>query len=201
MPVVTKSPRRLLPALACVALACVALTGTSAASQQTGTADTIVRVLKTPLAPVVTTASELEEKLTEVGFYRRREHSGIPASQFMTRQELDRRGALDLSQHLRRIKGRGWGCADGVIYVDGVLLAASLPAVAADSVRMIPSEMRGKSAPFPVVDNPMPKASALDLIPMNMVGALEIFTGPSEIPVEYNAAFRQARCVVLVWTR
>ena len=53
----------------------------------------------------------------------------------------------------------------------------------------------------PVAAAPMPKPNPLDLIPLNTVDALEVYTGPSEIPLEFRGAFRQARCAVVVWTR
>ena len=73
MPFLSKSPF-------CVAFAlvCAVAVSTDAGAQQAGTTDTSVRVLKTPLAPVTTTATELDAKLEDVGFYRRRDHSGVP---------------------------------------------------------------------------------------------------------------------------
>ena len=58
-----------------------------------------------------------------------------------------------------------------------------------------------RSGPPLVIATAMPISSQLDQIPVNNVEAIEMYTGPSEIPVEYNAAFRQARCVIVVWTR
>lgn len=154
----------------------------------------------TPLAPVVTSAEALAAKLDEVGFTYRRVHSGVPASQFLTRDEIAKRGVTDLSQLLRRMKGRGWGCSDGVLFIDGVLQATPIPEKATDTVKFTPSDSRGRGVP-PVVAVPMPKANPLEQIPVNAVDAMEVYTGPSEIPLEFKAAFRQARCVVAVWTR
>ena len=159
-----------------------------------------VRQRATPLAAVVTKAEALALKLDEVGFTYRRTHSGAPASQFLTRVEIEKRAITDLSQLLRRMKGRGWGCGEGVLFVDGVLLATPIPEKEVDTVRYLPIESRGKGPP-PVVAVPMPKANPLDQIAVNTVDAIEVYTGPSEIPLEFKAAFRQARCVVAIWTR
>lgn len=159
-----------------------------------------VRQRATPLTAVVTKAEALAIKLDEVGFTYRRTHSGAPASQFLTRVEIEKRAITDLSQLLRRMKGRSWGCGDGVLFVDGVLLATPIPEKEVDTVRYLPMESRGKGPP-PVVAVPMPKANPLDQIAVNTVDAIEVYTGPSEIPLEFKAAFRQARCVVAIWTR
>ena len=169
-----------------------------AVGAQTG--DTVrlpVRVLE----PIVTSAEALAEKLVDVGFTARRLHSGAPQSQFFVRSQIEKIGIIDLSQLLRRVKGRGWGCAGGVVFVDGVLLALPIPDVAVDTAKYVPTDSRTRGAMPPVVATPMPKPNPLDQIAINSVDAVEIYTGPSEIPLEFKAAFRQARCVVAVWTR
>ncbi len=167
---------------------------------QSSTGTDSVRQRATPLAAVVTKAEALAIKLDDVGFTWRRAHSGAPASQFLTRVEIEKRAITDLSQLLRRMKGRSWGCGEGVLIVDGVLLATPIPDKEVDTVRYLPLESRGKGLP-PVVAVPMPKANPLDQIAVNTVDAIEVYTGPSEIPLEFKAAFRQARCVVAIWTR
>lgn len=189
-------------------LLCVANVATS---QTSGARDTVVRdsvtgdtvrIQRAPLAPVITTADEIARKkvvtrLESVGFFRRRQYSGVPTSQFMTRETIEKHNVIDLSQLLRRVKGRGWGCAEGVLYVDGTLLAKPVRDAPMDTTRFSLS----RSGPPLVIGTPMPISSQLDMIPLGTVEAIEVYTGPSEIPVEYNAAFRQARCVVVVWTR
>jgi hypothetical protein len=170
-----------------------------AAAQQSG-ADTL-RPRVQALAPVLTTAEALANKLDEVGFTHRRAHSGVPASQFLTRFDIEKRGVTDLAQLLRRMKGRSWGCGEGVLFIDGVLQAQPIPERPVDTVKFTPMETRGRSTIPPVVAVPMPKANPLELIPVNSVDAMEVYSGPSEIPLEFKAAFRQARCVIAVWTR
>ena len=185
-------------AVGVVIIVCASLRiSTASLAQGSDTIRTPLRVL----APIVTSAEALATKLVDVGFTYRRQHSGAPASQFFERQQVERMGLIDLSQLLRRVKGRGWGCAGGVVFVDGVLLASPIPEVAADTAKYVPTETRGRSTVPPVVAMPMPKANPLDQIAVNSVDAVEIYTGPSEIPLEFKAAFRQARCVVVVWTR
>lgn len=188
------SRRRALCA-ACLTLA----VGARALSAQQSGADSIRRSA-TQLAPVVTTAEALASKLDEVGFTHRRATSGAPASQFLTRYEIEKRGATDLAQLLRRMKGRSWGCGEGVLFIDGVLQASPIPDKAVDTVKYLPTDSRGRTIPG-VVAVPMPKANPLEQIAINSVDAMEVYTGPSEIPLEFKAAFRQARCVVAVWTR
>lgn len=184
-------------AAASVAVLVAGLAATRVAAQ--GPPDT-VRVQVTPLAPVVTAAEALKTKLDEVGFTHRKAYSGVPASQFLTRFDIEKRAVMDLSQLLRRMKGRAWGCGESVLFIDGVIQATPIPDKAVDTVKFQPTDTRGKGMP-PVVAVPMPKANPLDMIPVNMVDALEVYVGPSEIPLEFKAAFRQARCVVAVWTR
>ena len=152
------------------------------------------------MAAVITKAEALASKLDDVGFTYRRLHSGAPASQFLTRLEIEKRAITDLSQLLRRMKGRAWGCAEGVLFIDGVLQALPIPEKEVDTVRYASTDARGKSVPA-VVAVPMPKANPLDQIALNSVDAIEVYSGPSEIPLEFKAAFRHARCVVAVWTR
>ena len=169
----------------------------SARAGETQSADT-VRVQT--LAPVVTSAEALALKLDAVGFTKRRANTGVPASQFMTRYDIEKRAVIDLSQLLRRMKGRAWGCGGGVLFVDGVLMGAPIPDQEPDTVKFLPTTSRGKGMPQ-VTAAPVPKPNPLDLIAINTVDALEVYTGPSEIPLEFRGAFRQARCAVVVWTR
>lgn len=188
--------RPLFGASAAIGLSVLAtLCDTTAIEAQT--ADT-VRVQT--LAPVVTSAEALAIKLDAVGFTRRRANTGVPASQFLTRYDIEKRAAIDLSQLLKRMKGRAWGCGGALLFVDGVMLATPIPDQDQDTARYVPSVSRGKGVP-PVAAAPMPKPNPLDLIAINTVDALEVYTGPSEIPMEFRGAFRQARCVVVIWTR
>jgi hypothetical protein len=41
----------------------------------------------------------------------------------------------------------------------------------------------------------------LDLVPINWIEGMEVYASPAQIPNEYRAAFREARCVILLWTR
>ena len=152
------------------------------------------------LTPVVTSAEALAIKLDAVGFTHRRANTGVPASQFLTRFDIEKRAVIDLSQLLDRMKGRARGCTGGVVFVDGVLLAAPIPDQQQDTTRFVPTTSRGKGVPV-ISPVPMPKPNPLDLIAVNSVDAIEVYTGPSEIPLEFKAAFRQARCAVIIWTR
>lgn len=190
-----------LPFAAYIAGSALVLLATPRAEAQTPPPpDTTLR-RPTVIAPVLTTAEALAAKLVEVGFTHRRANSGAPASQFLTRYEIERRGVTDLAQLLRRMKGRAWGCGESVLFIDGVLQATPIPDKAVDTVKYTPSDIRGRNSAPPVVAVPMPRANPLEQIPVNSVDAMEVYAGPSEIPLEFKAAFRQARCVVAIWTR
>lgn len=176
-----------------------AATGAASLGAQASGTDTAARPV-TLLAPMVTRAEALKTKLDEVGFNYRRLHSGAPPSQFLTRFDIEKRAINELGDLLRRMKGRSWGCGEAVLFVDGVLQATPIPDKEVDTVRYVPTESRGKGIPA-MVAVPMPKANPLNQIAVNTVDAIEVYAGPSEIPLEFKAAFRQARCVVAVWTR
>ncbi len=197
----TERTARLMSLVASLSLSMVllAVCSTPVHARQAGVDTTLRR--PAVLAPMKTSAEILSAKLEEVGFNYRRQHSGAPPSQFLTRDEIERRGVSDLAQLLRRMKGRAWGCGETVLFIDGVLQATPIPDKPVDTVKFTPSETRGRSTVAPIVAVPMPKQNPLEQIPVNSVDAMEVYAGPSEIPLEFKAAFRQARCVVAVWTR
>lgn len=115
------------------------------------------------------------------GFFERRENrSGV----FLTREELDQRGAQLFSDVFRSVPGvriqrrggttslvsqRRRGCPMSV-YMDGVEMAY-------------------------VEQN-------IDALPFDDIAAVEIYRGPSEVPLEFTQTKMRETCgVVLVWTR
>jgi hypothetical protein len=172
-----------------------------------------LRTSVTELAPVLVKSSGVSARLLAFGFANRKQFSGAPAEQFITRTELDQLRPIDLTQMLRRMSGRAGRCGDGVVFLDGVLLTkpiadplpsalpgtnsqmySSNPAVAGAAARRAVQEVAKTGVATP---KPMP----LDLVPVNWIEGMEVYASPAQIPNEYRAAFREARCVILLWTR
>ncbi len=172
-----------------------------------------LREAPTDLAPVTVKADGISERLAATGFANRRETSGAPPSQFVTRADFERVGPVDLSQMLRRMTGRANKCSDGIIFVDGVLMTRpiqdALPSASAATTSLLnsPNAATAGTAARRAIQEiaktgvATPKPVALDLIPQNWIEGMEVYASPAQIPNEYRAAFREAKCVILLWTR
>ena len=148
----------------------------------------------TTLATMNVTATSTDRKLEQVGFVRRRMDGTVPPSRFITRAEFEARPPHTLSDLLNRMGGFGQRCTKAVVYVDGAMMASDPPK---DSIL----DAKGRKRPADGFGDGMKRAPAIDIIPPMTVGAVEVYTGPSEIPLEFKAAGRGFECVVLVWTR
>ncbi|MEO7996520.1 MAG: carboxypeptidase-like regulatory domain-containing protein [Gemmatimonadaceae bacterium] len=150
------------------------------------TVDTVRLAIE--LQPVSTTLAtvNVEEKrspvmLERVGFVRRRISGAAPASRFMTRYEFGR-DRLKVAEILRRMGGFSARCnsANVNVLIDGMKI-------------MLPRS--GKTdMDFPGAFDSDP----LDIIPPNLVEAIEAYDRNTEIPPEFAWA---GSCVVLIWTR
>ena len=167
----------------------------------------------TDLAPVVIRRDGISPRLTDAGFEKRKQFSGAPPEQFVTRADFDRIRPIDLSQMLRRMSARAARCGDGIIFLDGVLMAkpiadaAAVPTATQLALLNNPNSTTAREAAQKATQDiartgsPLPKPQALDLIPQNWIEGMEVYASPAQIPNEYRAAFREARCVILLWTR
>ncbi len=165
------------------------------------------------LAPVVVRTDGISPRLAETGFENRRQFSGAPPTQFVTRADFDRVQPIDLTQMLRRMSGRAARCGDGVVFLDGTLLtkpvADALPSASPTTTSLMysPDAATAGSAARRAVQEiaktgvAAPKPMALDLVPQNWIEGMEVYSSPAQIPNEFRAAFREARCVILLWTR
>ncbi len=165
------------------------------------------------LAPVVVRADGISPRLAATGFGNRKLHSGAPKGQFITRADLENAHVIDLGQMLRRMSSRASRCHDGVIFLDGVLMARQATEDPPTPERTTVAQLQSKSpgvaaaaaarAPQEAAQNgsAMPLPSPLDQIPQHWIEGMEVYASPAQIPNEYRAAFRQARCVILLWTR
>lgn len=172
-----------------------------------------LRASATELAPVIIRKDGISSRLASTGFESRRAFSGAPPGQFLTRADLDRIRPIDLSQMLRRMSERASRCGDGVIFVDGVLLskpiADAAPTNPATTVTMtsattanITNNSFGRTLQeLAKIGTPAPKPQGIDLIPVSQIEGMEVYSSPAQIPNEYRAAFREARCVILLWTK
>lgn len=148
----------------------------------------------TTLATMNVTATSTSQKLEQVGFVRRRMDGTVPPSRFITRAEFQNRPPLTMTDLLGRMGGVGARCANPTVFVDGAMMADEPPK---DSVITI----KGKRVPADPFGEGMKRLAPIDVIPPIMVDAVEAYAGPAETPVEFKAAGRGFRCVILVWTR
>ncbi|HEX5521223.1 MAG TPA: TonB-dependent receptor [Longimicrobiaceae bacterium] len=140
-----------------------------------------------PLAEVRVSAkprtSHTERYLTNVGFYGRRERN---AGTFLTRYDIDRRHPYRLSDMLRAVPG---------VVLEP--MAAGNDAYAS----MARSSVPGHRCPILYyVDGVPARGYNIDDMPARDVEALEIYRGPSQVPVEFDRA--GAMCgLIVIWTR
>ncbi len=161
------------------------------------------------IAPVVVTETDITPRLRAVGFEQRRKLlTTVPARQFVTRAQIEKRNPIKLSQLLEHIGGRARGCTNPVMYVDGGRLTSApvdppVPPRAQPTPSSSTSGRRSVSAPVntgsfsPGMARPLP----VDEIPPSWIEGLEIYVGFAQIPLEYRPAGRDISCVLLIWTR
>jgi outer membrane receptor for ferrienterochelin and colicin len=161
------------------------------------------------LAPVTVLARSTGQPPMVQAFHRRRERR--MGGYFITRDDLDRRGGIQLTDVLREVPGitlrtaggsvfslvvhfRGAGVADGdcpaQIYVDGVLANRRVlrePAAVDSSERRV-----GRVADDGWgIDN---------IVSPSSIEGIEIYKGIGGVPVEFMS--RDAKCgVIAIWTR
>ncbi len=137
-------------------------------------------------------ASTVSRRLIDVGFVDRRRTSIVPASQFVTRDEIARRNPIDLTQLVDRMVGRLKSCANPVIFLDGSLRPQPPrdPPIIAATVKE-----RAQLA------DPPPRPKVTDGIPPDIVEGIEVYVGPAQIPLQYKAPWRGADCAIVIWTR
>jgi Carboxypeptidase regulatory-like domain len=157
------------------------------------------------LATVAVKEKYSSEKLARVGFDYRQKTSGVAPSRFVTRSDIEKQNPTNLLQLLDRMGGRVRGCADAVVYVDGIAPGAQTdhgnPGAAQGVFRT-----GGALRPPPGrTENPSShRYRLLENIPPRQVDGMEIYASTSEIPAEFRRGqFGDAngRCVVLIWTR
>lgn len=114
------------------------------------------------------------------GFFERREsRTGV----FLTREELDQRGASMFSDVFRGVAGVRIERRRGLSALVSTRRQGCLMSIYVD----------GTEAAF--------LASAVDNVPLDDVAAVEVYRGPAEVPIEYSRTRSSQTCgAVLVWT-
>jgi Carboxypeptidase regulatory-like domain len=129
-----------------------------------------------PLPAVVVTESEIDRRL--VDFHRRRR---LGRGHYLTRIEIERSGANSLTDAVRSLRGVTTECGGG----GGCF------------VRMVRAPMQCR--PDYVVDRRVDNNFG-PTTPIRDIEALEVYTGPSDVPGEF--AGQSAGCgVIVIWTR
>lgn len=120
-------------------------------------------------------------RLERVGFYARRdERAGV----FLTREDLDRRGAVAFSDAFRAVPGLRIETRAGRATLVSTRRRSCSPAIFLDGTR----------AQF--------LEDFLDSVSLRDVLAVEVYRGPAEVPLAYSATIHATDCgAVLVWTR
>ena len=122
-----------------------------------------------------------DEVLERRGFFSRRERE---AGTFITREELDQRGANQFADVFRGVAGVRVQATSG-------------------GTSLVSSRRRGCLMQMYLDGTEMTYlAQNINAVPFDDIAAVEIYNGPSRVPVEYTQTKSQETCgAVLVWTR
>jgi len=151
-----------------------------------------LRPLVVNIEPVVVTGNYTSPRLAASGFDRRRTGSTVPAAQYVTRADIEKRRPFALSQLLLRMNTQTKACIDATIYVDGNVQA---PPPRDPPTVVLTAREAAKLGP------PSQRPNPLDQIPPEWVEGMEVYVGLAQIPAEFKAPGRTARCVIAIWTR
>lgn len=135
------------------------------------------------LDPVVVEGTEVDRKLTSVGFFQR---MGTEHGTFLTREEIARRNPRNTSELIRRIPGFRVA-ADGSV----------------TSTRGVPSVSQGFSTCDIdyYIDGVHADGSLVDDVLPNAIAAMEVYTGTATIPPAFRISGNPKCGVVVIWTR
>lgn len=146
------------------------------------------------LDTVTVVAKEIERRLpylADAGFYTRRQ---VGFGHFLTRDEIDKRDPLILSDLLKGMSG--------------VRVTCTGPRTCAVTMRAANTMFfRGKCHPSVVLDGALLQpggtggdTSALDLVNPFNIEALEVYPGPEGVPVQYSGYLSPCGAII-VWSR
>jgi len=136
-----------------------------------------VRVAAIEINGITVWAEAQSPRLETTGFYQRQD---VGVGRFVTREDMDEIVATDASDYLERLPGV-------TVYRGG---QAGAPA----QIRV-----RGDCTPSVFVDGFQAGSSIDEVVDIESIEGIEVYVGPSEIPLQYNTT---GICgVILVWTR
>lgn len=129
----------------------------------------------------------IEPSLERRGFYERKA-SGV--GRYLTKEEMDEKGKILLSDALRGVSGVQ------VITYDGIKAAVSRRRGMLCPLRVY---INGSTLGGRIISNSSVQVVDLDSQALEEIAGIEVYVGPSEIPVQY-AQYNQCG-VILIWTR
>lgn len=143
----------------------------------------VLNPVATELDPVVVLAEEMNERLQDVGFFRRRQ---TEAGTFLTHEEIMLQNPQQTSEVLRRIPGFR-------VYVSGYV----------SSARGAPSIRDGfeQCGVQYYIDGVHADGSDLNTVIPRAIAGLEVYGGSASIPPKYRISGNPKCGVVLIWTR
>jgi hypothetical protein len=145
--------------------------------------DFTISPVATELDPVVVEAEELNHRLEQVGFLRRRQ---TETGTFFTQEEIAQLNPHQTSELLRRVPGFR-------VHISGEV----------SSTRGAPSIRDGFSqcGVQYYIDDVHADGSDLNTVIPRAIAGMEIYTGAASIPPKYRVAGNPKCGVVLIWTR
>ncbi|MEO7996633.1 MAG: carboxypeptidase regulatory-like domain-containing protein [Gemmatimonadaceae bacterium] len=157
------------------------------------------------LATISVKEPYMSEKLKRVGFEGRLKMSGVPASHFITRADIEQRNPMSLTHLIERQGGRVRNCVDATVWIDGIppSIGPDPPAANAPGGGAFSRNSSLRSASRSENSNAM-RYRPLESIPVKTVDGMEIFASISEVPVEFRSGGNttvNGKCVILIWTR
>jgi len=146
-------------------------------------------MLPVQLSEVVVKAREERYRGKMAGFAERMRTSAASRSSFITRDEIEKRHPLRISDFIKERGGRVSMCAgSATIYVDGAMLVPDA----------IGSPRRGRRS------EPSQRDARLDHISPDEIEAIEVYAGAATTPAEFSATASPGLapgCTVVIWTR
>lgn len=145
--------------------------------------DFIISPVATELDPVLVEAEELDHRLEQVGFLRRRQ---TETGTFFTQEDIAQLNPHQTSELLRRVPGFR-------VHISGEV----------SSTRGAPSIRDGFSrcGVQYYIDDVHADGSDLNTIIPRAIAGMEVYTGTASIPPKYRIAGNPKCGVVLIWTR
>jgi hypothetical protein len=156
------------------------------------------------VAPVSIKTERVSLRLRLAGFETRMKTAGVPASHFITRQEIEKRHVQSLTNLIDRMGGRARACDYPNVFLDGspykTYTDFSMPApsgrsAARNGQRNSASQEEGTG---------FQKLKPLDAFQIRYIEGVEVYSNAAEIPVEFKGGpdgQMNGKCVVLLWTR